>query len=50
MYKSKPGQLFLSCPGFFAADDAAAPLKNAIPPLKYWHLTPNGKNEQRGSC
>lgn len=40
MYKSKPGQPFLSCPGFFAVDDAAASLKNAIPPLKYWHLIP----------
>jgi hypothetical protein len=30
-------------PGLFAADDAAAPLKNAILPLKYWHLILNGK-------
>jgi hypothetical protein len=33
----------LSCPGFFAAGDAAASLKNAIPPHKYWHLILNGK-------
>jgi hypothetical protein len=39
-----PG-LFCSwrCRSFIKKCDAAASLKNAIPPLKYWHLILNGK-------